>query len=81
MTTDIKTSLINDLCISIQDTILIGIEQQPNDFIYLINTINLLTAFQNNGIKIDTTIFTDIYMDNLYREIRTFLLKPYKIEE
>lgn len=81
MTTDIKTSLVNDLCTSIEDTILIGIEQQPNDFIYLINTINLLTAFQNNGIAIDRTIFTDVYMDNLYKEIRTFLLKPYIIQK
>ncbi|MFV0395269.1 MAG: hypothetical protein ACK5LC_12885 [Coprobacillaceae bacterium] len=81
MRTDIKTSLVNDLCISIQDTILIGIEQQPNDFIYLINTIHLLTAFKNNGISINITIFTDVYVDNLYREIRTFLLKPYKLEK
>lgn len=80
MATDIKTTLVSDLCTSIQDTILKGLEEQPSDFIYLINTIHLLTAFRNNGIDIDTTIFTDIYMDNLYKEIRTFLWKPYKIE-
>jgi len=81
MTTDMKTYVVNELCISIADVIKTALNDYDDEFPYLTSTIQLLEIFHSKGIEVDLSIFTDTYMDNLYNELRTYLSKSYKLHD
>lgn len=75
MKEDITKMFISNICMDFEDVLLVGIEENKEQFSYSIACINFIYELKEQGINANLNSFSEIIRNELYEECKRYLAR------